>query len=52
MGSVLAVGQRPWYSEGCSAILTTTYSGRTSGEEAQIVSAERLHRFPAQSGLI
>uniref|UniRef100_A0A663N1L5 Proprotein convertase subtilisin/kexin type 4 n=1 Tax=Athene cunicularia TaxID=194338 RepID=A0A663N1L5_ATHCN len=26
VGSVLAGGQRPWYGEGCSAILTTTYS--------------------------
>ncbi|CAM9764712.1 unnamed protein product [Bubo scandiacus] len=44
VGSVLAGGQRPWYSEGCSAILTTTYSGRTSGEEAQIVTTDLHHR--------
>lgn len=60
VGSVLAGGQRPRYSEGCSAILTTTYSSRTTSK-VQIVSAapalleERpsgRHQFPAQSGLI
>ncbi|XP_026720758.1 proprotein convertase subtilisin/kexin type 4 isoform X2 [Athene cunicularia] len=44
VGSVLAGGQRPWYGEGCSAILTTTYSSRTSGEEAQIVTIDLHHR--------
>ncbi|GAB0200813.1 proprotein convertase subtilisin/kexin type 4 [Grus japonensis] len=43
VGSVLAGGQRPWYSEGCSAILTTTYSSRTTSE-AQIVTTDLHHR--------
>ncbi|NWH25156.1 PCSK4 convertase, partial [Grus americana] len=43
VGSVLAGGQRPWYSEGCSAILTTTYSSRTMSE-AQIVTTDLHHR--------
>uniref|UniRef100_A0A8C6J717 Uncharacterized protein n=1 Tax=Melopsittacus undulatus TaxID=13146 RepID=A0A8C6J717_MELUD len=43
VGSVLAGGQRPWYSEGCSAILTTTYSSRTRSE-AQIVTTDLHHR--------
>ncbi|KAM6040263.1 proprotein convertase subtilisin/kexin type 4 isoform 2-T3 [Theristicus caerulescens] len=60
VGSVLAGGRRPWYGESCSAILTTTYSSRTTSE-VQIVSAvpalpeqrpSGRHRFPAQSGLI
>ncbi|XP_075031829.1 proprotein convertase subtilisin/kexin type 4 isoform X2 [Calonectris borealis] len=40
VGSVLAGGQRPWYSEGCSAILTTTYSSRTTSE----VTTDLHHR--------
>ncbi|NXE83323.1 PCSK4 convertase, partial [Cochlearius cochlearius] len=43
VGSVLAGGQRPWYSEGCSAILTTTYSSRTTSE-VQIVTTDLHHR--------
>ncbi|NXS51130.1 PCSK4 convertase, partial [Balaeniceps rex] len=42
VGSVLAGGQRPWYSEGCSAILTTTYSSRTTSE-VQIVTTDLHH---------
>ncbi|NXX23568.1 PCSK4 convertase, partial [Podargus strigoides] len=43
VGSALAGGRRPWYSEGCSAILTTAYSGRTASE-AQIVTTDLHHR--------
>ncbi|XP_037238422.1 proprotein convertase subtilisin/kexin type 4 [Falco biarmicus] len=43
VGSVLAGGQRPWYSEGCAAILTTTYSSRTTSE-VQIVTTDLHHR--------
>ncbi|KFR01451.1 Proprotein convertase subtilisin/kexin type 4, partial [Nipponia nippon] len=43
VGSVLAGGRRPWYSEGCSAILTTTYSSRTTSE-VQIVTTDLHHR--------
>ncbi|XP_075380107.1 proprotein convertase subtilisin/kexin type 4 isoform X13 [Mycteria americana] len=43
VGSVLAGGQRPWYGEGCSAILTTTYSSRTTSE-VQIVTTDLHHR--------
>ncbi|XP_061330660.1 proprotein convertase subtilisin/kexin type 4 isoform X3 [Pezoporus flaviventris] len=43
VGSVLAGGQRPWYSEGCSAILTTTYSSRTTSK-VQIVTTDLHHR--------
>ncbi|KFW75145.1 Proprotein convertase subtilisin/kexin type 4, partial [Manacus vitellinus] len=32
VGSVLGDGQRPRYSEGCAAILTTTYSSRASSD--------------------
>lgn len=37
VGSVLGDGQRPRYGESCSAILTTTYSSRTTSK-VQIVS--------------
>ncbi|KAJ7412206.1 proprotein convertase subtilisin/kexin type 4 [Willisornis vidua] len=43
VGSVLGDGQRPHYSEGCAAILTTTYSSRTSSE-VQIVTTDLHHR--------
>ncbi|NXS98928.1 PCSK4 convertase, partial [Jacana jacana] len=43
VGSVLASGQRPQYSESCSAILTTTYSSRTTSE-MQIVTTDLRHR--------
>ncbi|KAM9516063.1 proprotein convertase subtilisin/kexin type 4 isoform 2-T2 [Guaruba guarouba] len=43
VGSVLAGGQKPWYSEGCSAILTTTYSSRTTSK-VQIVTTDLRHR--------
>ncbi|KAF1510039.1 Proprotein convertase subtilisin/kexin type 4, partial [Eudyptula minor novaehollandiae] len=43
VGSVLAGGRRPWYGEGCSAILTTTYSSRTTSE-VQIVTTDLHHR--------
>ncbi|KFO07497.1 Proprotein convertase subtilisin/kexin type 4, partial [Balearica regulorum gibbericeps] len=43
VGSVLAGGRRPWYSEGCSTILTTTYSSRTTSE-VQIVTTDLHHR--------
>ncbi|KAM9620457.1 proprotein convertase subtilisin/kexin type 4 [Morphnus guianensis] len=43
VGSVLADGRRPWYGEGCSAILTTTYSSRTTSE-VQIVTTDLHHR--------
>ncbi|KAF1413416.1 Proprotein convertase subtilisin/kexin type 4, partial [Spheniscus humboldti] len=43
VGSVLAGGRRPWYGEGCSAILTTTYSSRTTSE-VQIVTTDLRHR--------
>ncbi|XP_069733875.1 proprotein convertase subtilisin/kexin type 4 [Phaenicophaeus curvirostris] len=42
VGSVLADGQRPWYSESCSAILTTTYSSRTRNE-AEMVTTDLHH---------
>ncbi|NXS64339.1 PCSK4 convertase, partial [Brachypteracias leptosomus] len=42
VGTVLASGQRPWYGESCSAILTTTYSSSTSSEE-QIVTTDLHH---------
>ncbi|NWS61945.1 PCSK4 convertase, partial [Chunga burmeisteri] len=42
VGSVLAGGQRPWYGEGCSAILTTAYGGRTTSE-MQIVTTDLHH---------
>ncbi|NXG73189.1 PCSK4 convertase, partial [Baryphthengus martii] len=42
VGSVLAGGRRPPYGESCSAILTTTYSGRSTGQ-GQIVTTD-LHR--------
>ncbi|NXG66722.1 PCSK4 convertase, partial [Hemiprocne comata] len=42
VGSVLAGGQRPRYSEGCSAILTTTYSSRATSQE-QIVTTDLHH---------
>ncbi|NXV16202.1 PCSK4 convertase, partial [Cepphus grylle] len=42
VGSVLAGGQKPWYSESCSAILTTTYSSRTTSE-IQIVTTDLHH---------
>ncbi|KAM9254652.1 proprotein convertase subtilisin/kexin type 4 [Cariama cristata] len=42
VGSVLAGGQRPWYGEGCSAILTTAYGGRTASE-MQIVTTDLHH---------
>ncbi|NXK14924.1 PCSK4 convertase, partial [Herpetotheres cachinnans] len=42
VGSVLAGGWRPWYSEGCSAILTTTYSSRTTSK-VQIVTTDLHH---------
>ncbi|NXC77485.1 PCSK4 convertase, partial [Anhinga anhinga] len=43
VGSVLAGGRRPWYGEGCSAILTTTYSSRTTSK-GQIVTTDLHHR--------
>uniref|UniRef100_A0A8B9ITL9 Proprotein convertase subtilisin/kexin type 4 n=1 Tax=Amazona collaria TaxID=241587 RepID=A0A8B9ITL9_9PSIT len=43
VGSVLAGGRRPWYSEGCSAILTTAYSSRTTSK-VQIVTTDLHHR--------
>ncbi|NWW44232.1 PCSK4 convertase, partial [Pedionomus torquatus] len=43
VGSVLASGQRPQYSESCSAILTTTYSSRTTSK-MQIVTTDLHHR--------
>ncbi|KFQ32870.1 Proprotein convertase subtilisin/kexin type 4, partial [Mesitornis unicolor] len=43
VGSVLADGQRPWYSESCAAILTTTYSSRAMGQ-TQIVTTDLHHR--------
>ncbi|NWH71782.1 PCSK4 convertase, partial [Piaya cayana] len=42
VGSVLADGQRPQYSESCSAILTTTYSSRTRSQ-AEIVTTDLHH---------
>ncbi|NXJ96486.1 PCSK4 convertase, partial [Corythaixoides concolor] len=47
VGSVLADGRRPWYSEGCSAILTTTYSSSTTSE-VQIVTTDLHHRCTDQ----
>nr|XP_021409516.2 proprotein convertase subtilisin/kexin type 4 [Lonchura striata domestica] len=43
VGSVLADGQRPRYSESCPAILTTTYSSRATSE-VQIVTTDLHHR--------
>ncbi|KAM4883970.1 proprotein convertase subtilisin/kexin type 4 [Sylvia borin] len=43
VGSVLGDGQRPRYSERCPAILTTTYSSRTTSE-VQIVTTDLHHR--------
>ncbi|XP_032938087.1 proprotein convertase subtilisin/kexin type 4 [Catharus ustulatus] len=43
VGSVLGDGQRPRYSESCPAILTTTYSSRTSSK-VQIVTTDLHHR--------
>ncbi|XP_027586849.2 proprotein convertase subtilisin/kexin type 4 isoform X2 [Pipra filicauda] len=43
VGSVLGDGQRPRYSEGCAAILTTTYSSRASSD-VQIVTTDLHHR--------
>ncbi|NXK70130.1 PCSK4 convertase, partial [Sylvietta virens] len=43
VGSVLGDGQRPRYSEGCPAILTTTYSSRTTSK-VQIVTTDLHHR--------
>ncbi|NXL51409.1 PCSK4 convertase, partial [Podilymbus podiceps] len=43
VGSVLPGGRRPRYGEGCSAILTATYSSRTTSEE-QIVTTDLHHR--------
>uniref|UniRef100_A0A8B9E2E8 Proprotein convertase subtilisin/kexin type 4 n=1 Tax=Anser cygnoides TaxID=8845 RepID=A0A8B9E2E8_ANSCY len=43
VGSVLASGQRPWYSEACSSTLTTTYSSSTRSE-VQIVTTDLRHR--------
>ncbi|NXY26696.1 PCSK4 convertase, partial [Atrichornis clamosus] len=42
VGSVLGDGHRPRYSEGCPAILTTTYSSRTTSE-VQIVTTDLHH---------
>ncbi|NWR25354.1 PCSK4 convertase, partial [Emberiza fucata] len=54
VGSVLGDGHRPHYSESCPAILTTTYSSRTTSQ-VQIVSvtaaALGLTQTPAQAGL-
>ncbi|NXJ24297.1 PCSK4 convertase, partial [Dicrurus megarhynchus] len=43
VGSVLGDGHRPRYSESCPAILTTTYSSRTSSK-VQIVTTDLHHR--------
>ncbi|NXS32092.1 PCSK4 convertase, partial [Pomatostomus ruficeps] len=43
VGSVLGDGQRPRYGESCPAILTTTYSSRTSSK-VQIVTTDLHHR--------
>uniref|UniRef100_A0A8D2PR88 Proprotein convertase subtilisin/kexin type 4 n=1 Tax=Zosterops lateralis melanops TaxID=1220523 RepID=A0A8D2PR88_ZOSLA len=43
VGSVLGDGQRPRYSEHCPAILTTTYSSRTTSP-VQIVTTDLHHR--------
>ncbi|NXQ36283.1 PCSK4 convertase, partial [Alaudala cheleensis] len=43
VGSALGDGQRPRYSESCAAILTTTYSSRTSSK-VQIVTTDLHHR--------
>ncbi|NXR64298.1 PCSK4 convertase, partial [Rhadina sibilatrix] len=42
VGSVLGDGQRPRYSESCPAILTTTYSSRTTSK-VQIVTTDLHH---------
>ncbi|NWU73417.1 PCSK4 convertase, partial [Pterocles burchelli] len=47
VGSVLAGGRRPRYGEGCAAILTSTYSGRTRSQ-AQIVTTDLHHRCTDQ----
>uniref|UniRef100_A0A8C5UAI5 Proprotein convertase subtilisin/kexin type 4 n=1 Tax=Malurus cyaneus samueli TaxID=2593467 RepID=A0A8C5UAI5_9PASS len=43
VGSVLGDGHRPRYSESCPAILTTTYSSRTTSK-VQIVTTDLHHR--------
>ncbi|NXY10767.1 PCSK4 convertase, partial [Pteruthius melanotis] len=43
VGSVLGDGHRPRYSERCPAILTTTYSSRTTSK-VQIVTTDLHHR--------
>uniref|UniRef100_A0A8C3NMQ6 Uncharacterized protein n=1 Tax=Geospiza parvula TaxID=87175 RepID=A0A8C3NMQ6_GEOPR len=43
VGSVLGDGHRPLYSESCPAILTTTYSSRTTSK-VQIVTTDLHHR--------
>nr|XP_030112657.3 proprotein convertase subtilisin/kexin type 4 [Taeniopygia guttata] len=43
VGSVLGDGQRPRYGESCPAILTTTYSSRSSSE-VQMVTTDLHHR--------
>ncbi|XP_005060218.1 PREDICTED: proprotein convertase subtilisin/kexin type 4 [Ficedula albicollis] len=43
VGTVLRDGQRPRYSESCPAILTTTYSSRTTSK-VQIVTTDLHHR--------
>ncbi|NWX24374.1 PCSK4 convertase, partial [Aegotheles bennettii] len=47
VGSVLAGGHQPWYGEGCSAILTTTYGSRT-GSQGQIVTTDLHHHCTDQ----
>ncbi|NWX59452.1 PCSK4 convertase, partial [Promerops cafer] len=43
VGSVLGDGHRPRYSESCPAIITTTYSSRTTSK-VQIVTTDLHHR--------
>ncbi|NXT59823.1 PCSK4 convertase, partial [Chaetops frenatus] len=43
VGSVLGDGHRPRYSESCPAILTTTYSSRTTSK-VQVVTTDLHHR--------
>ncbi|XP_054254621.1 proprotein convertase subtilisin/kexin type 4 [Indicator indicator] len=47
VGSVLAGGQRPWFSESCSAILTTTYSS-VATSQVHIVTTDLHHRCTDQ----
>ncbi|NXG52868.1 PCSK4 convertase, partial [Psilopogon haemacephalus] len=47
VGSVLAGGQRPWFSESCSAILTTTYSS-VATSQVKIVTTDLRHRCTDQ----